>query len=341
MILRAHDCREINRIRWSPDVQRFFEVYYLHFVDPGGRYTGWVRYVLFASGGRAPEVTIWAARFDADDPTRSVLVRRTFPLSEARIEKGTLGFGVGASGFTEREWWGSVASDAHTMEWELKLEEGEVSLLHLPESMYYGAFPPTKFLAPFFRARVSGVFTLDGHSYRVQGAPANSAHYWGERLAERRAWAICNAFREDPEFSFEGVSARPRMGSLLLPRITFLCFYWDGVMHTLNSPLQSLRNRSEHDLHRWRFEGRTNRWRFLGEATGRPERMLAHRYESPDGAIAAEQYIHIDFTGDMRVEIQERTHSGWRSIKTLTAAGTAAFETSQHSHDPRVAWVAK
>src|SRR5260370_36471358 len=156
MMIDARDCRRLNRVRWSESGQRFFEVYYLHFTDPAQRFTGWVRYVLFAPRDRAPEVTIWAARFDFDDPQRSFLVRQRFPLLEARVERNALGFCVGASGFSERNWWGRVSSGAQTLEWDLKLDEGEVSLLHLPEWMYQGGFPPTKFLAPFFRARVAG-----------------------------------------------------------------------------------------------------------------------------------------------------------------------------------------
>src|SRR5262249_37623760 len=151
-----------------------------------------------------------------------------------------------------------------------------------------------------FRAQVSGEVRVGGRTFTFTKAPANAAHYWGKTLAERRAWAVCNSFSESPDFSFEGVTARVRMFGLLLPRVSYLSFYWDGQMYQCNGLLRSLLNRTDQELFSWRFAAINGRYRFRGEATGRPENMFAHRYESPDGVPDADQYIHVDFTADLK-----------------------------------------
>jgi hypothetical protein len=342
LLMRLADCRDLNQLRWSPARRSFFEVYYLRFHDPAQRIAGWFRFVLMSPASRPPEVRVWATLFDFDDPRAAVSINRTFPLGAAQIDGSRQGLTAGGCGFDERTWWGRLETQGSSLAWHFRLEEGEVAFVHLRRPIYGLEFVPMKVLSPFFRARLSGTPVVNGRERRLEAVMANASHYWGHRLIERRAWAICNRFEEDPEFGFEGASGVARLFGVPLPRTTFLCFYRHGEVHLFNSPIRTLLNRSRHDLLRWEFEARGRLLRFRGEARVSDVcHMIAHRYESPDGIDAHDQYIHLDSTADMRIEVIERDRGHWRRTKTLNARRTAAFETSLPAHDPRVAWVVR
>jgi hypothetical protein len=61
--------------------------------------------------------------------------------------------------------------------------------------------------------------------------------------------------------------------------------------------------------------------------------MMAVRYQDPTGGS---RYSHHTEHATVRIQIFEKTKSGWQALKTVTAEQSAAFEVVQREHDPRV-----
>ena len=143
-------------------------------------------------------------------------------------------------------------------------------------------------------------------------------------MAPHWVWGNCNAFREDPDFCFEGLS---------VPPLTLLFFYWNGKLHAFNSPRQWFVNRSSHDLDRWHFEAGSGSLKFVGDLFADTTSMAGVRYEDPDGG---RRYCHNTKVADLRIQILKKNRGVWEGAQTLTAAKTAAFEVVGGSADPRV-----
>jgi hypothetical protein len=340
MITRLEDCRDLNRLHWRPGVKSFFEVQYLRFHDPRQRLVGWFRFVLQAPRQRPPELTVWASVFSLDRPEESVVTARTFPLELVTLDPAGQGMQLPSAGFSERRWWGQVGPNGSELSYSLELLEGEASFVHLRRPLYHLGLLPMKLLSPFSRVSLSGNVTVRGRPYRLENLMANHSHYWGHRLVDRRVWAFCNSFEDDPTLGFEGASGKLRIAGISLPRTSFLCLHRRGDTHTFNSPLQSLLTRSRHDLLSWNFSTGNRYLRLRGRAwVDSTASMLAHRYESPDGIPAHNQFIHLDSSANLELEISERLEGSWRVTQRSRALRLAALESSLPTLDPRVSWV--
>lgn len=338
----------LNRLRWADTGKPFFEVYYLRFHDPHQRLAGWFRFVLRNVRERAPDLSIWATLFDLESPAQTVHLHDTFPLRTAQLAPDRMGLRLGDCGFTTDHWWGTLRSQSRQIQWDLRLTSDAEGFLHLRRPLYDWNFVPMKVLSPHFRTSIAGTVqvTQGGTSRQItiQHIHGNASHYWGYRLVDYRVWGFCQTFKEDPEFGFEGASGIASLMGIPLPRTTFLCFRYQGRLYELNSPLRTLLNRSEHDLLSWHFVGHSagpgERLRFEGLAQASDvSNMVAHRWESPDGDAAREQYIHLDSTANLHIEVSTRRRGQWQAIHQVTAERMAAFETSLPALDTRVTWV--
>lgn len=339
----------LNRLRWLDSGVPFFEVYYLRFHDPRQQVAGWFRIVLTNPRRRAPELSVWATLFDIVNPSKTVHLHQTYPLRDAELLDARNGLTIGACGFTESRWWGSLHGQDRSIQWDLSLSTDDQVFLHLRRPLYDWSFVPMKVLSPHFRTRIRGEVQVSGpgaypnssaRHVQLDQVMGNASHYWGHRLVEQRVWGFCQSFEEDPDFGFEGASGIAHLLGIPLPRTTFLCFRFQGRRYEFNSPLRTLLNRSHHDLISWHFEAQGQGLRFVGEArASAPANMVAHRWESPDGIAQREQYIHLDSTADLHIEVSARESGRWQVIHRVNAHRMAAFETSLPYHDARVSWV--
>jgi len=343
--MKASSLTTLNRLRWQDTGAPFFEVYYLRFHDPHQQLAGWFRIVLKNPRDRVPELSVWATLFDLRNPSQTAHLHQTFPLREAKCREDRTGLRIGDCGFTETRWWGKLAQQERSIQWDLTLSGDDEGFLHLRRPLYEWSFVPMKVLSPHFRTSIRGSVEVSfpgmaPREVRLDQVMGNASHYWGHRLVEHRVWGFCQTFEEDPDFGFEGASGIAYLMGIPLPRTTFLCFRFRGQVYEFNSPLRTLMNRSQHDLLSWQFEARGHGLKFVGKAwASAAENMVAHRWESPEGLKRHEQYIHLDSTANLCIEVYSKSSAGWQFIQRVSAHRMAAFETSLPNHDTRVAWV--
>lgn len=322
-----------NITRWNGRQSPFYEVYYLKWSDPAQSVGGWMRYTILSSIKKPPEAAVWAMFFDAKDPSRNAAIKKTFPIKEARIERDFFYVGAGHSAVFDDGCRGDLSDDETQASWELKFTEKGEPLWYFPRLLYKTAFPKTKFVVPYLSTKLSGEFTWNGRKIVLNDAPAHQGHLWGIEHGESWVWANANTFVEDPSFVFEGLSARIKLGDKPSPPLTLLFFQWEGELYACNSPKQWFTNKSAMDLDRWHFEATAGDLLFVGDYETSPERMVAVRYEDPNGS---ERFSHHTETANVRVQILRKSKAGWETVKVLTARNSAAFENVRPERDPRV-----
>lgn len=321
-----------NITRWNGRQAPFYEVYYLTWNDPSQALGGWIRYTLLSSIKKPPEASVWAFFFDAKNPSKNAGIKKTFPIKDVRIERDLFYVGAGASAIFDDGCRGHVGDSHGEALWEIRFEEKTDPLYCFPRLFYKTAFPKSKFMAPYFATKISGEFSWNDRKIVLSDVPAHQGHIWGAEHAESWYWAHAASF-EDPDFVFDGLSARVRLGDKLSPPMTILFFQWEGRLYACNSPKQWFTNKSSGDLDRWHFEAASEEILFVGDYHTHFEDMLAARYEDPTGS---ERFSHHTELANVRIQILKKSKSGWETLKILNAHRSAAFENVRPTHDPRV-----
>lgn len=326
-----------NQLKWDGRTPGFYEVYYLKLNDPAAGIAVWLRYTLLVPLQGDPIAEVWGFFFDRNRPAENMALKASYPWREARVDRDPFCFAVGQAMLMHSGAHGELTGEGRRLRWDLHWEPNPSTVYLLPfQWMYEGPFPRTKVLSPNFDIRFDGILEVDGRSYSLKGAPGQQAHLWGTRYAERWVWGHCNAFTEDPEAVFEGLSAQVRLGPMLLPTLTLFVLRLGGRMVFLNGLSAMLWNRSRAEVGIWYFSGRGGGLNIWGIAKIPMEHLVGAIYTDPDGS---QRWCHNTKVGDLvLVVLPPREHG--RRMTTFTAEGTCALEWVGRTRDPRVRiWV--
>lgn len=327
-----------NSTRYTQDKNHFHEVYYVQWLDPVGDYVGWLRYTLTNSVTTGQEAAIWATFIHRSDASKNIAIQQRFLINQTTIASDQLELIIDkTSGITDRHIWGSVAEGDAQLSWDLKIERDGIVVQHIPTQLHTGNFPSTKFVAPQCGCRLSGSFNVNGRIIELNNVKGLVAHFWGTKHVATWAWANCLNFNEDPNFYFDGVSARMRLGSYFTPAMTCLFFYWEDKLYACNNLLSAfVSNKSQYDLSSWQFSAKKDDYQFSGKITSVPEKMLLWQTNEEDDN---QKKVHLTFCADITIDIAKRTRSGWKKIKTMTANHACTYENAYEYHDQRVKWI--
>ncbi|MEM3164383.1 MAG: tocopherol cyclase family protein, partial [Halobacteria archaeon] len=308
-----------NAVRWKGRPGAY-EAYYVILHDAPSRTAWWLRYTLMAPfrarpptqprsaserEGRwaergEPVVELWGNFFDGKSG-RTVALKQAAPASKAELSASPFRFALGDSELTHRSARGRVKSAEGEMEWDLKWEPAPRSFRHLPGLFYSLPLPVARVASPNPAVSISGRAVVNGTRYEFQGAPGHQTHHWGRRHAPGWAWGHCGAFKEDPEFVFEGFSVKPRTGSDRL--LTIVHFGRPGHAFTFNRLSDLRKTESRWELGRWTFAAERGETRFEGELTGEPAQMVQLEYIDPDDSRL---YCANTELADMRLKVLRR-----------------------------------
>jgi hypothetical protein len=253
-------------------------------------------------------------------------VNKTTPEKGFKIEVGP---GVLERGKAK----GKVGTGASTIEWDLKFEPRGPSLEHFSPALYAIGVARSLCNAPHLALEVDGTVKVAGRTIKLQKAPGEQGHVFGRKHATQWAWAHCNAFAEEKDAIFEGVSAKVRRYSIALPTVTPIYLRARGKEHVLTSTASMLAHDSRFELGRWDFEAEDEEILVMGRVQAPPERFVSVEYRDPDGEKV---YCNNCCLADMSLELYERVGARWEPAGRLTSSGTTAFEIADGRRDPRV-----
>jgi hypothetical protein len=339
------------------------ESYFLKLNDADGRRALWIKATILIRHGGTPRVAeAWAVAFDrggggggrdgGDDSTnresRHVAVKQTVPLARARFfgERGGGGGDGGGGGLdlqvanlaiSAGRVHGQVESETngHRIEIDLSFTMDAPPLVPLPhEKMYSGPLPSSKLVSPHPDARFFGSYTVDDGESRetieVDGWRGMQGHNWGTKHAELYAWSHCNQWEghQADDLVLEGVTARVKVGPVLVPPLTIICIQYRGVRYNFNAPLALLRARGAiaDDARRWTFGAKSALATVTGELWADTLSFVGLTYENPDGAITHCLNSKIA-RGRIRLSIKGR-----RDVEAMTRAAALEIGTKDPNH---------
>ena len=302
-----------NRPRWNGRRGRY-EAWFLTMSHPEGTSGYWIRYAVRAPIAGPPERTLWFARFDRNDPSRTFGIHG---YADGRIVEGPL-FGVGEALLDAGAARGSLKGGAHDVRWDVRWPTGQEALRLLPDALYRGGVAPTRPYSPNPDLRFGGSIEIDGETVDLDGFCGQQGHVEGTRHAERWAWANCNAFSEEG-YAFQALSAQGRRGPLRTPFLTFGALRIDGTWVRLRGTTLS----RSWSLGIWRLRLGSRTYRVDGEVRAPWERLIQARYLDPDDTP---RWCHNTEIASSRLRVWERQDDGWQQLAELVSDGTTHAE---------------
>jgi hypothetical protein len=249
--------------------------------DREGRQALWLKATILVREGGTPRVAeAWAIAFDRDGEHKAA--KQTVPFSDARF--GTSGLDVAVAGLRLEPGrvTGEVTSGDRKIAFDLRFTMDAAPLLPFPsERMYEARLPSSKLVSPHPDSRFDGSYTVDGHTVLVEGWRGMQGHNWGTRHAEAYVWAHCSEWEGADDLVLEGVTARVKVGPLLVPPLTVVCVRHRDVSYEFNI----LRSRGSMELRRWSFSAKSSFATVTGELWADTRDFVGLSYENPDGAI--------------------------------------------------------
>lgn len=330
---------ELNEPRYRGRSHRgHYEAWYVTVALPDQGQAFWLRYVIESplEGAGNAHCSLWAFSFDRNDPAAGLSLHDRYPIAryanKSTDEKGfriEVGPGVLERGKAK----GKVGAGASSIEWDLKFEPRGPSLEHVSPLLYSLGITKASVNSAHLALEIDGTIKVAGKAVKLAKAPGEQSHTWGKKHAAAWAWAHCNAFAEDKDAVFEGVSARVSKLGMLLPPATPIYLRAFGQEHFLNGAFSIWSHDSDFELGKWELEAEGPDVLVQGVVEAPPERFVSVEYRDPDGRPV---YCNNSCLASMKLEIYERRGARWELAKTLTSDGTTAFEIAGRERDGRV-----
>jgi len=327
-----------NQMRWDGESRGHYEVWYLTLNHRHSGLGVWIRYTLEAPEREhgEPYAQLWCAVFDRADPAANIAIHRRFPIGELSTDDRPFAVRIGDNELRNDGALGVLRGDGHELRWELSWRPASTVHHQMPSVMYRrGGLGETTVLSPNLSVPVEGSLVVDGRRYEFSGESLGQTHLWGRKHAHDWAWAHCTTFAGEQVAALECLTVRLKRMGRVLPPLTMLTLYLDGVEHRFNRLRQALSGRTTGTIAScsYTFSGRSGRLRLRGHFSCRPEDMIVAPYLDPDGAPS---YCANTEVGDLELVVERREGSAWVEHATLRAEGTAHFEIGGRERDPRI-----
>jgi hypothetical protein len=320
-----------NKMAWSGQPGHY-EVWYFTLTHRKSGTGFWIRYTMEApeTGVGPPYAQLWFARGDAARPERTFGINRRFPIDMLRAERDPFSVHIGNAHLNRSSLSGALSGNGHEVSWDLRYLPATRTHLHLPTLAYArgGNLVDTVVLSPNLSVPLRGMITVDGEDYELDGEPGGQTHLWGRKHAYAWGWAHCNAFDEGENHGtavLEALTVQLRRGPVVLPRLTLLSVYPDGLMGeeiAFKEPWQIPLARSEYRTGHYRLMAMNATVKVEATLTCRPEDMVRTEYLDPDGEPA---YCHNTVVSACELKLWRRRSIGarwqaWRELRTRSGA---------------------
>ncbi len=320
MFLAGTERHNFPRFKGRPP---FYEVYYLRFTDVAQQVGVWYRQTLLATTKGKPVAGLWWILFDLADPSKSFAAHQQVPINQVRLEEDIFYFEVEGGKLYQKGTDGNCTLQGETIEWKFHWEPNHKAFCHFPSRLFYRLpFPKTKVLSPNPDLKINGHLNWGSRRFTFDQVPGQQSHLWGKTHAASWVWGHCNAFPNEAA-SFEGLSARVRVGNRLLPPLTLLRAVVGGEEYLLNRPWQWRRHRSVAQVDRWHFEGENRRSRLVGDVFVEPSQLIGVTYTDPDGS---KRYCYHTESARLELTCYRRAKKEWLPERTLRSDPAMAYE---------------
>ncbi|HMG33919.1 MAG TPA: tocopherol cyclase family protein [Blastocatellia bacterium] len=314
-----------------------YEVWFLTFNQRTTQRGFWLRYTIDCpeSGSTERLPAVWAGFYDQKNPANNFVIKQELdPRKLITAEHDGPIFCAGETLLSSSRAVGVAESNGHRVSWDLGFSPNQTTYRHISPRVAQLVKPVSHICSPNLDIRLSGVLRVDGREIILNEEPGCQSHLWGRKHVDEWVWAHSNAFEKHPDTVFEGLSARPRRGGVMLPQINSLMLRHRGEVHSFVRVRFADQWRRRLGMGYWSFTAMGARLRLEGVAQCRLRDMLQVTYVDPDGEPV---YCINSEIGKMKIRIFRRVHAvRWRHVETISAFGTAHLEHASRRPDPNV-----
>ena len=338
--MSAATSESYNAVRFAKPGTDHVESYFLKATSPDATRALWLKATIFSAASEPGRAVAegWAIAFDHRAPERcNVAVKSSVPINQARFGRSGLDIAWNdpdsgdslhmVPGMCS----GAITMRGRTIRWKLSSTGPARPLVLFPyEWMYRGPLPSSKTVTPYPDLRVAGELEVDGQLWEIADWRGMQGHNWGRGHADSYAWCHCNQWDEPVDLVLEAVSARVRLGKLLVPALSAIRVRLDGRDCALNGLLQLVGTRSEVSLRRYTFSARSAQARLQGLFEAPAEDFVGLYYPSPQGHMT---YCLNSKLGRGRIRLELR---GRAPIELRTQAAALEIGTRRADHGVRM-----
>lgn len=265
-----------------PRPEGHYESWFLRGNHPDKPQAFWIRYTRFIPGDRqrVPLGEIWAIWFDGD-LDRIVTVKEEFPLDDCQFDADRLHVRIGDCQLESFQLRGGASLNTHRIEWALRYQGEDRSLLFLPENLYSTRLPRAKSVVSRPQVTFSGELVVDGEHFSVDGWPGSENHNWGSRHTDQYAWGQVASFDNAPDAFLECITARVRIGPVPSPWLSIAVLRVDGEDLLFNQLGRAVRARGDYQFFDWKLATSNGEARLEIAINAAPRHFTALTYYNP------------------------------------------------------------
>lgn len=280
-----HERRVWNAARWvAGDPRGHYESWFSRANHPTRPLAFWVRYTIFSPKDRPEDALgeLWAVAFDGEKK-RIIAVKEEHSIRACTFSRTELAARIGEATIDQESLVGTAACGGHRVEWSLGFTSPERPMLLLDRSLYDAPFPKAKGIigSPF--AVFSGSLRVDDEGWDIDGWIGSQNHNWGERHTNRYAWGQVAGFDDAPDAFLEVITAKVKLGPLMLPPGTPLVLRLGDEELAFNTLRRAYTARASYDLFQWRFETGDARAHVSGTIAAAASDFVGLTYYDPPG----------------------------------------------------------
>lgn len=233
-----------------------YESWFVRANHPSRPLALWIRYTLFrAVDDRPPLGEVWAMWFDGEQQ-RTVAAKEEFPLETCQYSKTGMRVDAGHNHLEPGKLSGQLQHRGNTLQWDLHYDDGDDTLLFLPESFYERAIPKAKSLVSRPMIQLNGTFSVNGTAHSLEAWRGSENHNWGSQHTDRYAWGQVAGFDNAPEAFLECATAQIRLGPIFSPQLSIAALCLDGERFHFNRISTALKARARYQPFEWTLETR-------------------------------------------------------------------------------------
>jgi len=327
---------ELNGVRFDPqDTRGHVESFFVKATSPAAERALWLKATVFRpTGARSkPVAEAWAIAFDhRNGQRRSLACKHQLPWTATQFAHERLGVAWNRAdgqhlSLSDDGSSGLIRTRGRSIAWQLSLRGAARPFVTLPFArLYRGRFPSSKTVTPYPDLRIDGEVIVDDERWEVRSWHGMQGHNWGRGHAEQYAWCHCNQWESSAPLVLEAVSARVRVGPMLLPMLTLAAVRHEGLDYLFNRLDTSFRTKATIDDLRYSFRAETGDAIIDGVASAPAKDFVGLYYANPNGVMT--YCLNSKLTQlDLRF-----TAKGGRTIDLSSQAAALEFGTRRADH---------
>jgi len=326
---------EANALRWTPELENYYEIYYLTLNGLESRTGYWIRHTIHAPQGdpAGTYAEVWFTFYNLERPDDNFGITRQFPMDAVASTSDPFSLKIGDVLLENGVCRGSLEGRGHSAQWDLHFEPCDRPFLHFPEHLYTSGEVESAMLSPHFSTRFTGTIVADGHRFELKNDPGEQSRTWGRQHPPHWLWTHCNHFEEDSEAIMELVAAPSDDDAN--PPVHVMYVKCHGREFRLISLLDGSRSYHDATPGKWHVRAEGDTLLLEAEISCRLCDIAEAHYRDPNG-VSAFCTNTIVASSVLKVSTREDESGPWQTMEPLHSNGTTHAEWGDCTPHPQI-----